>query len=81
MEELSTGPQGRKVISSSARSFPIPPGALFVIRKTITGLPGVVVKKKPYCFQSGCGLTAILPVLNVFKMTPAGVSILKVRFG
>src|SRR5258705_13968491 len=81
MLAVIVGPHGRKVISSNARSFPNPPGALFVMRKTIFALSGGVVKKKPYCFHSGWKLVFISPVLNSFKRMPAGVSILKVILG
>lgn len=42
---VSSGPQGRKVISSNARSLPHPPGALLTIRRTMSEPAAGVVKK------------------------------------
>src|ERR1035438_7430400 len=76
---VTSGPQGRNVISSNKRSFPHPPGALLIIRKTIELIPAEVVKKNPYCVQSPP--KGISPVWYDLSTVPEVVSILKVIFG
>ncbi len=80
-DAISFGPQGRKVMSSSARSFPIPPGALFVMRITTLVIDAGVLKLKPYWVHTGLMLTGMSPVLNVPSLVPSVCSILKVIFG
>src|SRR5436190_13669683 len=81
MFALIFAPHGRKVISSNPMSLPIPPGALFVILKTICALLTGVVKKNPYCFHIGEAVTGISPLLNCANTVPFGASILKVILG
>ena len=57
------GPQGLKVISSSAMSFPQPPGALFFILTITDETFAGVSKKVPNCFQAGASVSGIAPVL------------------
>jgi len=72
-------PYGLNVISSMAISFPIPPGALLVIFKTIESVPVGVVNVKGYCIH--ISPSAMLPVLPVPKTDPPVVSIEKVTLG
>src|SRR6266487_7000009 len=81
MEALTCGPQGRKVISSRARSLPQPPGALLRIRTTTSFTAGGVLNESAYCFHAGELPADISPVLSVSNLVPVNVSMEKVRFG
>ena len=81
-EALIFGPQGRKVISSSARSSPQPPGALLVnLITTCSVIPMGVWKYAPYCSHTAISCASISPELNVLRTVPVTVSTLNVRFG
>src|SRR5438105_3550041 len=75
------GPQGLNVMSSIAISFPQPPGALFLIRNTISETDVGVVKKTPNCLQIGVGDVGTLPVVEDTNTVPSVRSMVKVTSG
>ena len=70
-----------KVISSKAKSFPHPPGLLFVIMIVNDVSEGGVVKISLCCFQRGDSTLATSPVPRVAIVLPDVVCRLILRFG
>ena len=71
----------RKVMSSNAKSFPQPPGALSIIVNIKVVIDAGVVKLARYWVQWGVSNRGRLPVVNSAMSFPISVSRRMERFG